>query len=331
MTYLCLVVTEEHVTAAAYDASGCVGRSTAGAWVTPRDLWDYAEAAVTAVDDLVAVEAVGVAGPGDAHVLLTGEGEPLSVVPAASGRTLRERLAECDLSRVGWVVGARDFLASLLTGRLATDPTTASATGFFGPDGRLSHGGLGPVDPSWLPPQRGSTEVLGDLLLPAARRLGLRSRIPVVTGATTEACAVEGMGALPVAPLVTPVDGGFRVSVPVEPPAPSPPPGVALLAGGRSYQVYDAVVASAADVAALVARLAPDAKFLYAGAASDGRWPVEVATFTGLPVAHRRFATPDVGLAMLVATGVGQHLDRDVINEVSYVDEPDPGRAAALR
>ncbi|HWL37920.1 MAG TPA: FGGY family carbohydrate kinase [Frankiaceae bacterium] len=305
------------VRAEAWSSDGVRGSCQMGYEVSPRAWWSAVESTVgTLAIDRAEVVAIGCAGDPSPQVLLARDGEPLEVVPAG--------MSLAPYRRVGWVVSARDFVASLMTGRLATDPTMASAAGFFGPDGHLLPDAVAAADadPAWLPPQRGSTEVLGDLLLPAARRLGLVSRIPVVTGATSFACTVEGIGALPVAPLVTPVPAGFRVAVPVEPPAPAPPPGVTLVAGGRSYQVYDATVASAVDVATLVRQLAPDAKFLYAGAPSDRRWPVEVATLTGLPVAHRRWTTPDVGLAMLVATGAGQHLDRDVINEVSYVDEP---------
>lgn len=326
MTYLALTIGATKVSAAVWSSTTWVAGGETACAADPRSWWSAVESTVgNLLADHVEISALGCAGDPEPQLLLARDGEPLEVV--AAGASL------VPYGRVGWVVSPRDFVASLLTGRLATDPTMASATGFFGADGHLLPGAVAGVDadPAWLPPQRGSTEVLGELLLPAARRLGLRSRIPVVTGATALACAVEGIGALPVAPLVTPVAGGFRVAVPVEPPAPAPPPGVTLLAGGRSYQIYDAGVASAMDVATLVRQLAPDARFLYAGAPGDRRWAVEVATSTGLPVAHRRRTAPDLGLAMLVATGVGEHLDRDVVNEVAYVDEPDPGRAAALR
>jgi sugar (pentulose or hexulose) kinase len=257
------------------------------------------------------------------------------------------RGGRADLSRVGWVAHARDFLGSLLTGRLASDPTAASASGFFTTGGTLDPETVAAagIDAEWLPPQRGSTEVLGDLLLPPARRLGLRSRIPVVTGATSDVCAVEGAGALPVAPLVT-YGPAVLLHVPVEPPVPALPPGVALRAGGRSYQVYEARLPGADPVRAayeatafaiqrLVGVLAPDAKFLYAAGPADPAWHAILPSVTGLAVAHRRSGSPvTLGLAMLTATGVGAHLDRDIADPVAYVDEPDPdlaGRYAAAR
>jgi sugar (pentulose or hexulose) kinase len=400
VTYLALDLGPACVTAAVWSADGLVSVSRAPLPVSapapgraeqdPRDWWDAVEAAVGGLSaDLVAVEAVGCAGTAGTYLLLARDGEPLgpavlatdrrgdASVAGRAGADVRQRtgvlldetsvpakLAASSLDRVGWVVSGRDFVASLLTGRLGSDPTVASATGFFRTDGTLDTAvcEAAGVDPAWLPPQRGSTEVLGDLLLPAARRLGLRSRIPVVTGATSETCAVEGAGALPVAPLVT-WGSPVVVSVPVEPPAGALPDGVGLRAGGRSYQVYEAVLrggtdaldglvlrtgrdraalaavaataapgsdpvrvayeAVAAGVARVVELLAPDAKFLYAAGPPDRAWSAVLPAATGLPVAHRRHGEPvTLGLAMLVATGAGAHLDRDAVDPVAYVEEP---------
>lgn len=337
MTFLALCLSGGSLSASVWSASGLVASAAVACEDTPRAWWDACESAVAALDaDLVAVEALGCAADAETFVLLSREGEPLSVVPptgaavpadhAATGvvpdeTSLPARLASCDLSRAGWVANARDFLASLLTGRLASDPTVASATGFFTTGGELhaaaAHGAG--VDPAWLPAQRGSTEVLGDLLLPAARRLGLRSRIPVVTGATVQACAVEGAGALPVAPLLT-WGSPPLLSVPVTPPA-AVVPGVALRAGGRSYQVHET-----RDLA-LLPVLAPDAKWVYAGGSAP--LPRSLAADLGVPVVHRRSVAlhAPLGLALLVATGAGEHLDRDALNPVTHVDDP----FAALR
>jgi len=308
VTWLALDAGRSEVTAAVWSPGGLVSVARAPyAGDSARDLWDAVEAAVGSLSaDLVEVEAVGCAGTAR-YLLLTREGEPLTPVLSV----LPEDVGE------GYVSGTRDFVASLLTGRLATDPTVASATGFFNADGTGA-------DPraDRMPPQRGSTEVLGDLMLPAARRLGLRSRIPVVMGATSETCAVEGAGALPVAPLVT-YGTPVLVHVPVEPPAPAPPAGVALRAGGRSYQMYEASMDGPGEVAGLVAALAPDAKFLYGTGDAGPRWWAALASAVGLPVAHRR--APEVttlGLAMLTATGTGAHLDRDEANPIAYADEP---------
>ncbi|HVF05144.1 MAG TPA: FGGY family carbohydrate kinase [Frankiaceae bacterium] len=395
MTFLALDLGRRVCTAAVWSATGLVSaaRADVAQDAGPREWWAAVEAAVGGLAaDLVEVEAVGCSGASDVHVLLARDGEPLAVVPprgnavvadAAGGvedvrqRTgvlldagaLPARLAACDLGRAGWIASGRDFVASLLTGRLASDPTFAAATGFFTTGGELDAAVVAAagIDAEWLPPQRGSTEVLGDLLLPAARRLGLRSRVPVVMGATSETCAVEGAGALPIAPLVT-YGGSVVVAVPVEPPVPALPVGVALRAGGRSYQVYEAVLrgatetldglvlrtgrtrealaaaaavaapgadplrlayeAVAEDVARVVETLAPDARFLFGAGADDRAWRAVLPSVTGLPVAYRR--SPEhatLGLAMLTATGYGAHLDRDEANPVAYVDEPDPDLA----
>jgi sugar (pentulose or hexulose) kinase len=352
VTYLALDLGAAEVTAAVWAPDGLVSVARAALPETQdaRSWWDGVEAAVGGLDaDLVAVEAVGCAGTAGTYLLLGRDGEPLGpavlagrgsgdagVAERAGGaEAVRQRtgvlldaasvpatLAAADLSRAGWVASGRDFVASLLTGRLASDPTAASATGFFRTDGTLDDAVVraAGIDPEWLPPQRGSTEVLGDLLLPPARRLGLRSRIPVVTGATSEVCAVEGAGALPVAPLVTygpqGTSGPLVVRVPVEPPVPALPEGVGLRAGGRSYQVYEASAVDRDGVARLVALLAPDAKFLYALGPPDRA----LAEAVGLPVARRREPVT-LGLAMLTATGVGAHLDRDAASPVT-VDEP---------
>ncbi|HEX8004702.1 MAG TPA: hypothetical protein VF519_18600 [Mycobacteriales bacterium] len=358
MTYLAIDVGAADVTAAVWAADGLVAVARSPRGTSARDVWNAVESAVAgcvaAGADPVEVEALGCSGT-RGWLLVSREGEPLTPVLASVPDTPGE----------GWVASARDFVASLLTGRLATDPTVASATGFFAPDGTAA-------DPraERLAPQQGSTDVLGDLMLPAARRLGLRSRLPVAVGATSEVCAVEGSGA--VVPLVT-FGSPVVVHVPVAPPAPEPPPGVALRAGGRSYQVYEAplpgmvdaleglvlrtgrsresLAASAAvarpgedpvrvayesgafAVARVVRALAPEAAFLTAHGAADRAWRAVLPSVTGLPVVHRRSAElTTLGLAMLTATATGGHLDREAANPIAYVDEPDldlAGRYAA--
>lgn len=334
MTYLAVDLGVSAVTAAVWSSLGLVSlaRSPLPDDATPRDWWSAVESSVGALSaDLVEVSAVGCSGSADVSVLLARDGEPLSVVRGPL--PLASSLSGGVPSGVGWVAGGRDFLASLLTGRLASDPTAASATGFFCADGTLSEAAAAAagVDPSWLPPQRGSTDVLGDLLLPAARRLGLRTRLPVVMGATSQMCAVEGIGALPVAPLVTYAGrSSVLVSVPVEPPVPSVPDGVLLRAGGRSYQVLEARLSSddVAGVARVVRSLAPGVQIVYLHGAADPAWRVRLAAATGVPVVRRRSGEPvTLGLAMLTATGVGEHLDRDAADPVDGVDVPDPGLA----
>ena len=390
MTFLAVDVGRRSVTAAVWAPHGLVSVAKADLadGAGPREWWAGVEAAVGGLSaDLVEVEAVGCGGASDLYVLLARDGEPLAVVPPRGDASVADRaggvedvrqrtgvlldaaalparLAACDLTRAGWVASGRDFVASLLTGRLATDPTFASASGFFTTGGDLDAAVVAAagIEAEWLPPQRGSTEVLGDLLLPAARRLGLRSRLPVVMGATSETCAVEGAGALPAAPLVT-YGAPVVVSVPVEPPAAPLPLGVELRAGGRSYQVYEAPVRGATEaidglvlrtgrsreslaaaaagsapgsdplrlayesvadeVARVVRDLAPDAKLAFGAGADDRAWRAVLPAALGLPVAYRASAEhATLGLAMLTATGAGAHLDRDEVNPISSVAEP---------
>lgn len=329
MTYLALDLGPAAATAAVWSPSGLLGLARRPyETATPRGWWDAVATAVSDLPtDLVAVDAVGCAGTSSLSVLLARDGEPLSVLSDPLGPALRS----ADLDGVGWVASARDFLASLLTGRLASDPTAASASGFFHADGTLAAAAVAAagIDAAWLPPQRGSTDVLGDLLLPAARRLGLRARLPVVMGATSEMCAVEGSGALPVAPLVTYASSSVLVSVPVSP-SDAPVAAAALLAGGRSYQVLEALVPSdsVGAVARTVTSLAPDARIVYTYGPSDAAWRTALASATGLPVARRRSGEPvTLGLAMLTATGTGAHVDRDVADPIDGIDVPDPALA----
>ena len=83
---------------------------------------------------------------------------------------------------------------------------------------------------------------------------------------------------------------------------------------------YESVASS---IASLLPLLAPDAPFVYASGVADRAWRSVLPAATGLPLVHRRHAdVTTCGLAMLVATGVGAHLDRDTVNPVADVDEP---------
>jgi xylulokinase len=183
--------------------------------------------------DGAAVEAIGVTAPAHYAVLLDAARRPLGRVllssdgrPAQTAARLRERIGErfyeltgvaltagWTLPQVRWILDsdpdmpprlamvliAKDWIRAELTGVDATDPTDAAGTGMF--DLRagawstelLEAAGIGPDQ---VPPIRPSTSVGGTLAPTWARRLGLRSGIPVGVGATDTAAELVSVGAV---------------------------------------------------------------------------------------------------------------------------------------
>jgi len=98
------------------------------------------------------------------------------------------------------IVGAKDHLFAVLTGRVATDPSTATGFGCFDLssgdwDEGLVAAGLGdgarPGLPSVEPPTA-TTPIRDDL----AKELGLPARIPVSVGAADSVCGAWALGAV---------------------------------------------------------------------------------------------------------------------------------------
>ena len=123
----------------------------------------------------------------------------------------------------------KDYVRLAMTGEKATEPSDAAGTLLF--DVRRSCWSEEMVtalqlDPSLLPPVRGSTSVTGGLTAAAAAALGLRQGTPVVGGGADNAAAAVGSGVVEqgalqtsigtsgavVAPIVRPrVDPGMRI------------------------------------------------------------------------------------------------------------------------
>ena len=123
----------------------------------------------------------------------------------------------------------KDYVRLAMTGAKATEPSDAAGTLLF--DVRRSCWSEEMVsalqlDPSILPPVRGSTSVIGALTAAAAAALGLRQGTPVVGGGADNAAAAVGSGVVEqgalqtsigtsgavVAPIVRPrVDAGMRI------------------------------------------------------------------------------------------------------------------------
>jgi xylulokinase len=120
---------------------------------------------------------------------------------------LREHEAE-RFARIGHVLAPKDWLRLRLTGRIATDPSDASGTGFLEARGRAWWPPMAEavgLDPSHLPPLADGPDAAGPLLPAPAAALGLPPGIPVAIGAADTPCGLLGAG------LVTP--DAFLVSI----------------------------------------------------------------------------------------------------------------------
>jgi xylulokinase len=101
------------------------------------------------------------------------------------------------LSAARWVLQPKDWLRLRLTGQAATDPTDASGTLLYDlAAGTWAAGLIGALrlPGEKLPPVLGPAAVAGELLPGPAAELGLRSGIPVVTGAADTAAALYAAG-----------------------------------------------------------------------------------------------------------------------------------------
>ncbi len=118
------------------------------------------------------------------------------------------------MARASWVLTPRDLVVRWLTGVVATDPTMASRSGLFLPDGRVDRSLVEGAE-ALLAPVHPPDRVTGELTAAAARALGLRAGTPVVTGAGDRASEVLGSGATESCPLVS-WGTTANLSVPVE-------------------------------------------------------------------------------------------------------------------
>lgn len=109
-------------------------------------------------------------------------------------------------ARTRHVCAAKDYIGWRLTGRLATDPSDASAMNAFDQHSRqwsatvLDAAGL---DAALFPPILASTDVLGEVTAEAAAECGLRPGTAVVVGGGDGPMAAVGAG------VTTPEDGAY--------------------------------------------------------------------------------------------------------------------------
>lgn len=107
-------------------------------------------------------------------------------------------------AKIATVLLPKDYLGLYLHGGLVTDPSDAAGTSWFDQHtGRWSQAlcDASATDLAWLPPVQSGDAIVGHLLKPAARALGLPEGIPVAAGAGDGAAGAVGIGA------VTPGDG----------------------------------------------------------------------------------------------------------------------------
>ena len=150
--------------------------------------------------------------------------------PALEGFTAPKLLwvrdEEPDLfDEVRTVLLPKDYVRLLLTGEKATEPSDAAGTLLF--DVRRNRwseemiAALG-LDPSILPPVRGSASVIGELTASAAEAFGLRQGTPVVGGGADNAAAAVGSGVVGQGTLQTSIGTSGAVVAPIEQPSVDP-------------------------------------------------------------------------------------------------------------
>jgi xylulokinase len=128
---------------------------------------------------------------------ITGNGFPAPLYPLFKLLWLRRHRPDA-LARAHWIVGTKDYINFRLTGRIATDHSYASGSGFYDliehryADAILDAAEL---DASLMPQPIESTAVLGEVSPAIAEVLGLPPGVKVVAGGVDNSCMALGAGA----------------------------------------------------------------------------------------------------------------------------------------
>jgi xylulokinase len=202
----------------------------------PADWLRAVETTLTAVVgrvDAEAIDAIGVTAPAHYAVLLDRGRRPLGRAllssdrrPSATAARLRERIGERFFATTGvaltagwtlpqlrWrideepglrrllrrVLVSKDWIRAELTGVDATDPSDAQGTAMFdlrGGDWSAELVEAAGISREHLPPIRTAGSIGGSLTPSWARRLGLRSGVPIAVGATDTAAELVSVDAV---------------------------------------------------------------------------------------------------------------------------------------
>ena len=157
------------------------------------------------------------------------------------------------VSAASWVLTPRDLVVRWLTGVTATDPTMASRSGLYDPDGQVDPVLAGP-SAGLLAPVFPSDEVTGALTATVADRLGLRAGTPVVIGAGDRACEVLGSGATERSPMVS-WGTTANLSVPLDHRPDELPGGVVLSRSASGGWLLEGGLSAAGSLLAWLGRL----------------------------------------------------------------------------
>jgi xylulokinase len=327
----------------------------------PSDWWRSLADALAQLADSGPVDAIGLCGARETFVTVTAELVPLgagvlwsdrragteavALAETHGGReAVRQRtgavldaglmvskvawLAAHDpaqLAAARWLLSPRDWIAARLTGRVVTDPTMASKTGFLTTAGddvpeftALAGDRLPPVIPS--------AAIVGTLAAGPAAELGLPSGTPVVAGAGDRACEVLGAAASVTRPVVS-WGTTASVSVPVDGLAESLPTGLVVTRGARRGWLFEAGLSASGaamgwlaavcdgspdDLYEAAARSEPGARGVVAlpwlnGSRAPWWRPGARAALLGLTAAHGRD-----DLARAIIEGVALDVDRSL-------------------
>ena len=223
--------------------------------------------------------AVGTGADAGADADAAGAGRAVSVV-ARLAWVAATRADQLD--RSVRILGPRDQVAWRLTGVAATDPTMASLTGCYRPDGTVVDEAVRLVGDR-LPPVFPADGVLGTVVGAAAGELGVAAGVPVVLGAGDRPSEVLGTGASDQAAMVS-WGTTANVSLPVGVlPAPVPTGVVATRAAVDGW-LLEGGVSAAGSLLSWLARLCGRSSSELAGlaeASPPGARGVTVAPWLG--------------------------------------------------